>query len=67
MRCWRASQRPGMSPAEVRWRIERLSFLLQIESRIEALVIVAAEAISKPWLADTRPAPALAAGGYFGA
>ena len=57
-----------MTPAYIRWRCERLAVLLQIESRLDALVIVAAEALNKPWIDDPRPAPLpLAAGGYFGA
>lgn len=57
-----------MTPYEIRWRCERLAVLLQFESRHTALITVAAEAHSAPWIHDTRPPPPpLTAGGYFGA
>lgn len=57
-----------MTPSEVRWRIERLAVLLQIESRHTALITVAAEAHTAPWIHDLRPPPPpLTAGGYISA
>ena len=54
-----------MTTSEVRWRIERLAVLLQIESRLDALVIVAAEARNTPWAHDQRPPPKPLTAGYF--
>ena len=46
-----------MSPAEVRWRCERMEHLLTFCSRMESVMQVNAEAHNKPWLGDPRPAP----------
>lgn len=46
-----------MSPAEVRWRCERIAHLLTFCSRMESVMQVNAEAHNKPWLGDPRPAP----------
>lgn len=46
-----------MSPAEVRWRCERMAQLLTFCSRMESVTQVCAEAHNKPWLGDPRPAP----------
>jgi len=55
-----------MTPAEIRWRCERLEQLLQTESRADALASAEIEARSMPWLEDDRPAFSLAPGGYVG-
>lgn len=56
-----------MTPAEIRWRCERLAVLLQTQSRHSALVSLAAEARRTPWVHDPRPAPTpLPMGGYLG-
>lgn len=47
-----------MSPAEIRWRCERMTSLLTHMSRMEAFLTVKAEAAFSPWLDDPRPAPA---------
>lgn len=46
-----------MSPAEIRWRCERIAALLTHMGRIEAVVAVNTEAAFSPWLNDPRPAP----------
>lgn len=51
-----------MTPAEVRWRCERIQQLLARMGRREALAEIAAEAIDRPWLHDPRPAHRLPAG-----
>ncbi|MDR2327859.1 MAG: hypothetical protein LBE51_20960 [Acidovorax sp.] len=57
-----------MSPAEIRWRCERLAVLLARASRVEALVTVATEARTQPWLDDPRPPPpSIPSGSYWGA
>lgn len=57
-----------MSPAEIRWRCERLAVLLAHTSRLESVATVAAEARAQPWLGDPRPPPnPLPAGAYWGA
>lgn len=53
-----------MTAAEIRWRCERLAFLLQTQSRHEALLSAEVEAQSEPWLDDPRPAIPLGPGGY---
>ena len=46
-----------MTPAEIRWRCERMAELLPVNSRLEAIAIVATEARTQPWLLDPRPTP----------
>lgn len=46
-----------MTPSEIRWRCERMAELLPVNSRLEAIAIVATEARTQPWLLDPRPAP----------
>lgn len=55
-----------MTPAEIRWRCERLAILLQTQSRREALLSAEIEAQGKPWLDDPRPTPSMEPGGYVG-
>ena len=55
-----------MTAAEIRWRCERLTVLLQTESRADALANAEIEARCMPWLADPRPAFSLVPGGYVG-
>lgn len=55
-----------MTPAEIRWRCERLAQLLQTQSRHEALANAEIEARRQPWLADTRPCAPMGMGGYVG-
>jgi hypothetical protein len=57
-----------VSPAEIRWRCERLAVLLAHATRLDALVTVAAEARAQPWLDDQRPPPpSFHSGTYWGA
>lgn len=46
-----------MTPAYIRWRIERLDQLLAAMPRLDALGVIRAEELSKPWERDPRPAP----------
>lgn len=55
-----------MSPAEVRWRCERMAVLLQVESKAEAVLIVETEANTRPWEGESRPALPLMGSGYVG-
>lgn len=57
-----------MSPAEIRWRCERLAVLLTHAHRLDALATVAAEARAQPWLDEQRPPPpSIPPGTYWGA
>lgn len=57
-----------MTPAEIRWRCERLAVLLAHAHRLDALATVAAEARAQPWLDEQRPPPpSIPPGTYWGA
>ena len=46
-----------MTPAYILWRCERIEQLLKTMGRREALEVIKAEELEKPWEHDPRPAP----------
>ncbi|AQZ99359.1 hypothetical protein [Comamonas kerstersii] len=55
-----------MTPAYIRWRCERIEQLLKTMGRREALEVIKAEELEKPWEHDPRPALPLPMGGPHG-
>lgn len=55
-----------MTPAYIRWRCERIEQLLKTMGRREALEVINAEELEKPWEHDPRPAFPLPMGGPHG-